>query len=123
MESDRIFSFLFDEILDEPGANPRVDCFQKVCNLGPRELNIFGLEDLHEGESEVWVISGTGQLVELTSNAMFWSCWKTHLAYLKTWSIYSSPNFWRYATVGWSFSRMSLSFWLRLEGGQRSEPV
>lgn len=52
-----------------------------------------------------------------TSKAMFWSCWKTHLEYLKTWSMYSSPNFWRYKTVGWSFSCTSVTFWLRLDEG------
>ena len=115
MESNRIFSFLFDKILDESGANPGVDRFEKVCNLGSREFNVLGLEDLHEDENEVWIVSGMDKRAEFTSKAMFWSCWKTHLAYLKTWSIYSSPNFWRYVTVGWSFSRMSLSFWLRLK--------
>ena len=93
VESNRIFCLLFDKILDETGANPWIDRFEKVCNFGPREFNILRLKDLHMVENEARVVSGTGQRIDLTSKAMFWSCWKTHLAYLKTWSMYSSPNF------------------------------
>ena len=110
MESNRIFSLLFDKVFDELSANPWVDGFEKVRNLGSREFNILRLEDLCKNKGEARVISGTGQCTERTSKAMSWSCWKTHLADLKTWSIYSSPNFWRYVTVGCSFSRMSFSF-------------
>ena len=53
MEGNRIFSFLFDKILDEPGANPWVDGFEKVGNPGSRELNVLRLEDLRKDKGEV----------------------------------------------------------------------
>jgi len=65
MESNRIFPFLSDKVLNESGANPGVDGFEKVRNLGPREFNILGLEDL-EGGGGLGVISRTGQRAERT---------------------------------------------------------
>jgi hypothetical protein len=53
MENNRIFSLLFDKILDEPGTNPRVNGFEKVRNLGSREFNILRLKDL-QGKGEAW---------------------------------------------------------------------
>lgn len=53
MESDRIFSLLFDEILYEPCTNPWVNGLEEVCNLRPREFNILRLEDLYNDEGEV----------------------------------------------------------------------
>ena len=50
MESNGIFPFLFDKVLNEPGANPWVDGFDKVGDLGPREFDILGLEDLPKGK-------------------------------------------------------------------------
>jgi hypothetical protein len=48
MENNRIFSLLFDKILDIPGTNPRVNGFQKVRNLGSGEFNILRLKDLYK---------------------------------------------------------------------------
>ena len=52
MKSNRMFPFLFDKILNEPGANSLVNSFEKVRNLGSREFDIFGLEDLPKGNGE-----------------------------------------------------------------------
>lgn len=71
VESDRNFPFLFNKILDEPGADPWVDSFEKVCNLRSRELNILGLEDLGKSKGKAWIIFGAGQRVRPTSKAMF----------------------------------------------------
>ena len=53
MESNRNLPFLFDKVLDEPGTNSWIDGFEKVRNLGSREFDILGLEDLPKSECEV----------------------------------------------------------------------
>ena len=71
MESNRMFPFLFDKILNEPGANSWVDGFEKVRNLGSREFDILRLEYLPKGKGEARAISGTSRHIERTSRAMF----------------------------------------------------
>jgi len=48
VKSNRIFSLLFDKILDEPGTEFGIDVFEKARNLGSRESNILRLEDLRK---------------------------------------------------------------------------
>lgn len=54
VESNGVFSFLFNKIFNEPGTNPRVDGFEKVRNLGSREFNILRLEYLLRDKIEAW---------------------------------------------------------------------
>lgn len=74
MESNRVFSLLFDKVLNKPGADPRVNGFEKVRNFGSRKFDVLRLEDLHNEKLRVHAIERTGELAELTSKAMFWSC-------------------------------------------------
>jgi len=52
---------------------------------------------------------------------MFWSCWKTHLAYLKTWSphipLQTSEDT---SHSAGAFSHIAPPFWLRLEASRRN---
>jgi len=71
VESNRVFALFFYEIFNEPSANPWVDGFEKVRNLGSREFDVLRLKDLCAWKDGVGVIPRTGQLVERTSKAIF----------------------------------------------------
>jgi len=61
MKNNRVFPSLLNKIFNEPGANSWIDGFEKVCDLGSGEFNIFRLEDLRKDKDEIWVISGPNQ--------------------------------------------------------------
>jgi len=61
MENNRVFPSLLDKVFNEPGANPWIDGFEKVCDLRSGEFNIFRLEDLRKDKGKAWVISGPNQ--------------------------------------------------------------
>ena len=107
VEVHRLFATLTDEILEIACTNLRVKALHKVCDAVPRQLNLFGGEDLATAVSQSVIVA---VLEILTSNPLLGSCSRTQCDDSKIWSRYCGPRRCRYVTEGCNLSIMSFSF-------------